>query len=118
MDRSLGVITLVTTLVASAVLFAMQWSSSGNPTRPGLATNPEVERASRAALAVTQSLADRELQAYQASAGSFAGAQLSGISGATLLSSTASGYCLRVESNGIAMYEAGPGGELSRQPCT
>jgi hypothetical protein len=117
MGRSAGIVTLVIGLVASAVLFAMQWSSAGNPTNAKVGRNPNVERANDAALAATQMMADRELQAYQATTGGFAGARIADVSGATVLRADATTYCLQIAANGTVRYESGPGGTLTTQPC-
>jgi hypothetical protein len=118
MGRSAGILTLVITLVGSLLLFVTQWSSTGQPTNGKTGKNPNVARAETAALTATQTMADQALQAYKAATGSFEGAQLAGVSDATLVSSNATNYCLRLSSNGVVAYEYGPGGTLTPTPCT
>ena len=117
MGRSGGIVTLVIGLVASAALFAMQWSSAGNPTNGKVGRNRDVARANEAALTATQLMADRELQAYQATTGGFAGARIADIAGATVLRADATTYCLQIAANGVVRYESGPGGALTTQRC-
>ena len=117
MGRSAGLITIVISLVMSAILFVSQWSSSGNPAGGNVDHNGNVARANTAAVTAAQVLAERELEAYGASHGGYAGAQVMDIAGATVLHSDASSYCLQIVSNGVALYEAGPEGSLSPTKC-
>jgi hypothetical protein len=117
MGRSAGLVTLVLSLVMSAVLLASQWSGTHGPAAPTAGNSGPVARATAAAAEATQILADRELAAYQAEHGTFEGAQVNGISGVTVRSADASGYCLQIESGGSTLYDAGPGGSLSARPC-
>jgi hypothetical protein len=117
MARSGGLVTIVIALVCSAVLFATQWSSGGSPAGGKVDKSSPVERANAAAAQTAQVLAERELQAYQATHGTFAGAAVADISGVTVRSADATRYCLQVVSNGVALYDAGPDGTLSSTPC-
>jgi hypothetical protein len=117
MGRSAGIVTLVIGLVASAVLFAMQWSSAGMPTNGKVGRNPNVQRADDAALTATQVMAERELEGYTVAHGGYAGAAITDIPGARVLHSDATSYCLQITGNGAVLYDAGPQGSLSAQPC-
>ena len=117
MGRSAGLITIVISLVMSAILFASQWSSSGNPTGGKVDHNANVARANTAAVTASQVMAERELEGYAATHGGYAGAQISDIPGARVLHSDATGYCMQIVSNGVALYDAGPQGSLSPRPC-
>jgi hypothetical protein len=117
MSRSAGIVTLVITLVGSLLLFVTQWSGAGQRANDKTGANPNVARAETVALTATQTMADQALQAYKAGTGSFEGAQLAGVSGATLVSTDATNYCLRLSSNGVVAYEYGPGGTLTPTPC-
>jgi hypothetical protein len=70
-----------------------------------------------AAAQTAQVIAERELSAYQAEHGTFQGAQIGDLSGVTVRSAGATGYCLQIVSNGVPLYESGPDGSLSSQPC-
>jgi hypothetical protein len=114
--RSAGLLTIVISLVCSAVLFAGQWGGGG-PAAGGAGRSSALERANAAAASVAAFQADRELQAYQLEHGTFAGALVNDISSVTVLRADAAGYCLKVVTSGVARYEAGPGGALTAQPC-
>ena len=117
MGRSAGLVTIVISLVMSAILFVSQWSSSGNPTGGKADENAAVQRANSAAATATQMLAERELEAYGASHGGYAGAQVTDIPGVSVLHAETTSYCLQLVSNGVALYDAGPQGTLSAQKC-
>jgi len=117
MGRSVGLVTIVISLVCSALLFASQWSGAGSPAGGKVGKSAPVERANAVAAETAQALAERELAAYQATSGSFAGATVGDVSGVTVRWTDASRYCLQVVTNGVALYDAGPGGSLSRTPC-
>jgi hypothetical protein len=117
MGRSAGIVTLVISLVAGAVLFAVQWSGTSSPATPKTGRSAPVDHANAVAAQATQALAERELAAFQASTGSFEGAQVAGVPGVTVRSAGATSYCLQIASSGGVFYDAGPGGTLSQLPC-
>jgi hypothetical protein len=117
MGRGVGLVTIVIGLVCCALLFASQWSGAGSPGAGKVDKSAPVERANAVAAETAQVLAERELAAYQATSGSFAGATVGDVSGVTVRWADASRYCLQVVTNGAALYDAGPGGSLSQTPC-
>jgi hypothetical protein len=117
MGRSVGIVTLVVSLVMSAVLFVAQWSSRGGPGGTRVDTTAPIARANTAAAETEQVLAERELAAYQAEHGTFSGAQVTDLAGVTVRYGDDTRFCLQVVTNGVALYEAGPDGSLSPQPC-
>jgi hypothetical protein len=110
-------VTLVISLVCSALLFATQWSGSGGTTAGKADHSAIVDRANAAAATSAQMLAERELETWAATHGGYAGATVTDISGARVLHSDAARYCLQIVSKGVALYDAGPQGSLSQQPC-
>jgi hypothetical protein len=119
MGRSLGLVTIVIGLVGSAILLVAQLTSTGasGPVGGKLDQNAPVAHANREAATVAAFEADRELQAYQIDHGTFAGAVVGDVSGVSVRRADTASYCLQVVTNGVALYEAGPGGSLSPQPC-
>ena len=119
MGRSFGIVTMVVSLVISAILLVTELTGQGGsaPARGKPNQTAPVARANTAAATVAAFEADRELQAYQINHGTFAGAQVADISGVSVRRADTAGYCLQVVTNGVALYEAGPGGSLSAQPC-
>src|SRR4051812_5031612 len=116
MTRGLGLVSLLVSLVISGMLFSSQLKGGGStPAAPD--RNQLVQQAQAAAAAVNAGQADRELAAYQAENGTFAGAAVTDISGVTVVSAGATSYCLRIASNGAVLYDAGPGGTPSTNPC-
>ena len=119
MGRSLGIVSMVISLVLAAILLAAQLRGTGSsgPVGGKLDQNAPIQRADTAAATAAAFEADRELQAYQIDHGSFVGAQVTDVSGVSVRRADAASYCLLVVTNGVALYEAGPGGSLSPQPC-
>ena len=73
--------------------------------------------ANAAAASLNAAQAERQLSAYQAEHGTFAGAAITGISGVTLLRADATSFCLQLNSSGGVLYDAGPGGTPTTQHC-
>jgi hypothetical protein len=119
MGRSLGLVMIVLSLVISAILLVAQLTGTGGsgPVGGKLDKNAPVERANTEAATVAAFEADRELQAYQIDHGTFVGAQVTDVSGVSVRRADTASYCLQIVTNGVALYEAGPGGSLSPQPC-
>ncbi len=117
MGRSAGLVTIVISLVCSALLFATQMSGHGGSPSGKDGHDPNVERAQAAAATTEQALAERELDAWAATHGSYAGATVTDIPGARVIRSGATGYCLQIVTTGVAFYDAGPRGSLSPNPC-
>ena len=116
MTRGLGLVSLVVSLVISGLLFSSQMKGGGSgPATPD--RNQVVQQAQDAAAGVTAGQADRELAAYQAENGTYAGATLTGISGVTVASAGPTSYCLRLVTGEGVLYDAGPGGTPSSTPC-
>lgn len=110
---------MVVSLVISAILLVTELrASGGSPRATGkLGRSALVARANSQAAAIAAFQADRELQAYQIGHGTFAGAQVTDIPGVSVRRAEAAGYCLQVVANGVSLFETGPGGSLSAQPC-
>jgi hypothetical protein len=119
MGRSLGPVTIVLSLVVAAILLVAQLTNSGGSSPVGgkLDRNGPVQRANTEAATVAAFEADRELQAYQIDHGTFVGAQVTDVAGVSVRRADSASYCLQVVTNGVALYEAGPGGSLTPQPC-
>jgi hypothetical protein len=116
MTRGLGLVSLVVSLVVSAMLFSSQLSHGGS--KPvGPQQNPLVQQATSVAATASAMQAERELAAYQAEEGTFVGATLTGVQGVTLLHAETATFCLRIASSGGVLYDAGPGGTPSANPC-
>jgi hypothetical protein len=114
--RGLGLISLVVSLAISGILFSSQLNGGGSK-----ASSPEqsqiVQEANSAAASVGAMQAERELAAYQAERGTFAGATVTDISGVTVLHAEPAAFCLRIASSGGILYDAGPGGTPSKERC-
>ena len=116
MTRGLGLVSIVVTLVVSAMLFSSQLSNGGaKPASPK--QNPVVQQANTVAADAAAMQAEHELAAYQADQGTFVGATVTGIPGVTLLRSDSTTFCLQIASGGGVLYEAGPGGTPSPNRC-
>ena len=116
MARGLGLLTLVASLVISALLFSSQWSGlMGTKTHNG---QPKpVQDAYAAAAGVYAASAEHQLEAYKSQYGTYFGAPLAA-RGVTLLRADESSYCFRIDVPGtVPLYEAGPGGGVVSQPC-
>ena len=115
-----GLVMLVVSLVVGALLFSTQMSHVGLGGGHSAEASRPVQDALAAAATFTAAQADRALSEYQAQSGTYAGADLSSISGARLLRADASSYCVEIDASGRPpLYDRGPnGGALSRQPCT
>jgi hypothetical protein len=116
MTRGLGLVSLLVSLVISGMLFSSQLKGGGSaPSTPE--RNHIVQEAQAAAAAVTAGQAERELAAYQAENGTFAGAAVTGITGVTVVSAGPTSFCLRIARSDGVFYDAGPGGTPSSTPC-
>jgi len=116
MTRGLGLLSLVVSLVVSAVLFSSQLSHGGSKSASPK-ENPLVQQANSVAAETVMLEAERELAAYQTEQGTFAGATLNGVSGVTLLHAEATAFCVQISSGAGVLYDAGPGGTLSSDRC-
>jgi hypothetical protein len=117
MTRGLGLVSLIISLVISGMLFSSQLKGGGGSTPPTPDRNQLVQQAQAAAAAVNAGQADRELAAYQAENGTFAGASVTDIGGVTVVSAGATSYCLRIATTDSVLYDAGPGGSPSSTSC-
>jgi hypothetical protein len=116
MTRGLGLVSIVVTLVVSAMLFSSQLSNGGaRPASPK--QNPVVQQANTVAADAAAMQAEHELAAYQADQGTFVGATVTGIPGVTLLHSDSTTFCLQIASGGGVLYDASPGGTPSPNRC-
>jgi hypothetical protein len=114
MTRGLGLVSIVVTLVVSAMLFSSQLSNGGaKPASP----NPVVQQANTVAADAAAMQAEHELAAYQADQGTFVGATVSGIPGVILLHSDSTTFCLQIASGGGVLYDPGPGGTPTPNRC-
>ena len=116
MTRGLGLVSLVVSLGISGMLFSSQLSggaSNGSSPQQGQI----VQQANAVAASAAAMQAERELADYQAQTGTFTGATLTDVSGVTLLHAEPATFCLRIVSNSGVLYDAGPGGTPSKQPC-
>jgi hypothetical protein len=116
MTRGLGLVSLVVSLAISGMLFSSQLNG-GASKGSGPQQSQIVQQANAVAASAAAMQAERELDAYQAQTGTFAGASVTDVSGVTLLHAEPTTFCLRIASNGGALYNAGPGGTPSKQPC-
>jgi hypothetical protein len=116
MTRGLGLVSLVVSLAISGMLFSSQLdggaSKSSSPQPSQIVQQANAVAASAAAMQ-----AERELAAYQAQTGTFIGASVTDVSGVTLLHAEPTTFCLQIASTGGFLYDAGPGGTPSKQPC-
>jgi hypothetical protein len=116
MARGFGVLSLVASLVIAGMIFAMQMNGGGSRPSPAQ-ENGAVREANNAAASLAMVQAERELTAYQAEHGTFAGAKVTGITGVTVLHADATTFCLQIGTGAGLVYEAGPGGSLTSQRC-
>ena len=113
---SLGIVSLVVSLVLAGILFSSQLSTGGSkPSSPD--KSPLVRQAQAAAATAGAMQAERELAAYQAENGTFVGATVMDVQGVTLLHAEPTGFCLQVATDSRVFYDAGPGGTLSGRRC-
>jgi hypothetical protein len=116
MTRGLGLVSLVVSLVISAMLFSSQLTHGGSkPASPR--QNRIVQQASSVAAEAAAMQAERELAAYQAGHGTFVGATVTDISGVTVLHAEPTTFCLQIASSGGFLYDPGPGGTPGPTRC-
>jgi Tfp pilus assembly protein PilE len=116
MTRGLGLVSLVVTLVVSAVLFSSQLSNGGaKPASPK--QNPVVQQANSVAAESAAMQAEHELAAYQADQGTFVGATVTDIPDITILHADSTTFCLEIAAGGGVLYDAGPGGTPGATRC-
>jgi hypothetical protein len=112
----LGLVSIVVSLVLAGMLFSSQLQTGGSkPTSPD--KSPLVQQAQATAASADAMQAERELAAYQAENGTFVGATVGGVSGVTLLHAEQATFCLQVAAGAGYLYDAGPGGTLTKRPC-
>ena len=116
MTRGLGLVSLLATLVISAMLFSSQLTGGGSKAASPK-ESPIVQQANSVAVEATAVQAERELAAYEAENGTFVGATVTDISGVTVLHAEPTTVCLQLVSGGGVLYDAGPGGTPSAQHC-
>lgn len=61
--------------------------------------------------------ADSLLDVYRTQAGTYVGADVSQVEGVELVRTDATSYCLKIRAPGRDLYEQGPGGDVSADPC-
>src|SRR2546430_17043663 len=109
MTRSLGLVSLVVSLVISLMLFSSQLTGGGSkPATPK--QNPIVQQASSVAATAAAMQAERELAAYQAERGTFVGATATDIAGVTALPTEPTTFCPQIPANGGLFYDPAPAG--------
>jgi hypothetical protein len=114
MGRGLGLVTMVISLVVSAVLLTSQWTAThSNPGRPD--QSRPVQEANSAAANLVAMEAERQLAAYQAEHGTYLGATVADIPGVTMLHSEATTYCLQIATSGGPVYSVR--GVVTSQRC-
>jgi hypothetical protein len=114
--RGLGLVSLVVSLVISAMLFSSQLTG-GTSKQASPKNNPLIQQANAVAAQAAAMQAERELVAYQAEQGTFVGATVTDVSGVTLLHAEPTTFCLQIASSGGVLYDAGPGGTPSARRC-
>lgn len=115
MARGFGVLSLIVSLAIAGVFVSSQLGPASKPTPPQ--QNRAVAEANAAAAGLTAAQAERQLAAYQAEHGTFAGATVTGIGGVTILRADATGFCLQLATSADVLYDAGPGGTPTTQHC-
>ena len=114
----IGLISLVASLVIGGLLFAAQWGVGSGPGGSGSADKSRpVEQANMTAANVAAAQAEHLLADYQAGRGTFVGADLGAVPGTRLVHADATTYCFEIDTNGIALYDHGPGGGPTSQAC-
>jgi hypothetical protein len=98
------------------MLFSSQLTGGGSKSASPK-QNPPVKQANSVSADAAAMQAERELAAYQAEQGTFAGATVTDVQGVTLLHAEPTTFCLEIASNADVLYDAGPGGTLRAQPC-
>jgi hypothetical protein len=113
--RGFGLLSLIASLAIGGVVISSQLGQRSKPATPQ--QNRVIAQANAAAASVTALQAERQMAVYQAEHGTFEGASVSGIAGATLLRADASGFCLQLTTASGVLYDAGPGGTPTAQHC-
>ena len=113
----IGLISLVASLVIGGLLFAAQWGGSGLGGTGKVDKSRPVEQANMTAANVAAAQAEHLLADYQAGQGTFVGADLSPVPGTRLIRADATTYCFEIDTNGVALYDHGPDGGPTSQPC-
>jgi len=105
---------MLVSLVVGAFLFVSQMHSQG-PTSPAVT---QAETQAEANVASTNfSAANEVLQANFAANGTYAGTQIDGSYGVTLVRADATSYCLQGGTGTAVEHEAGPNGAPAPGPC-
>ena len=115
MSRVLGLPVLLVVLVVGGYLTmkSMQSSGPGSPT-----VTQAIAQANTSVAAANFQGADTAMGAFFAQNGTYAGAALPPGSGAVLVRSDATSYCLQATAaNGTVEHDAGPGGQAQPGPC-
>jgi len=114
MGRAFGLVSLVCSLGAVAVLMALSMQHNGP-------TSTSAKHAESEATAAVSSLnftgAATELEAFRAEHGTYAGATLPPAFGVTLGRGDAASYCLQAGVGGSTQHFTGPGGTPAAGPC-
>lgn len=110
MTRLLGIPSLLVVLVIGGYLMTKQLHSSGPGAPPA---QQVVTQAQTAVAAANFSQADASMTAFITQNGTYAGAVLPPGSGVTLVSATATSYCLQAGDE----HEDGPGGQPQPGGC-
>lgn len=114
MGRAFGLVSLVCSLAAVAVLMALSMQHNGP-------TSASAKHAESEATAAVSSLnftgAATELEAFHAENGTYAGAALPPAFGVTVARGDASSYCLQAGVGGSTQHFTGPGGTPAAGPC-
>jgi prepilin-type N-terminal cleavage/methylation domain-containing protein len=109
-------VEIVVVLVVMAILTAIAFGFSSGAR----------ERADDATARANIRTAVPAIEAYRADAGSYAGMTVAslqsqyspGIKGITVVSASASGYCVSATAGGASWFKAGPAGPITRTTCS
>jgi hypothetical protein len=112
--RSLGLPLVLLTLLVGGYLFVKQADTTG-PTAQAV-TQAETEAVANVAATNFQG-ADTALQAWYATNGTYAGAELPPGSEVTLARADATSYCIESGSGTTLAHENGPNGPVQPGPC-
>jgi hypothetical protein len=113
--RTLGLTTLLITLVIGGYVLVAQSKTSG----PGAPAATQIETQAQVAVSATNFQGmESVLQGWYASNGTYAGAILPSGSGVALASADATSYCLETVGSATApMHETGPNGTPQPGAC-
>ncbi len=113
--RFFGLISLVASLCVGMYLLAAQMRGVNGEVGPqGGGASQDAKIASATFVARR---ADTVLDVYRTQAGTYVGADLSGVEGVEMVRSDPTSYCLKIHAPGGDLYEQGPSGDVGTDPC-